>query len=561
MAAEVTSLPLVRQPAAPSPLTADQRYWNSFSSQTLLPAVNSAPITHLSTNSPPLTQSSHASSSHADYIAVTTGPRLQLLSTQTLKTVRTIARTSSPFHSAQVRRDGRIVIAGSDSGTIQAFDTSSRAILRTWNEHKQPVWVTQWHPRDLTCAMSASDDTTVKLWDLPSDTSIWSGFGHSDYVRAGAFIGDGNLIATGSYDQTIKLWDTRIGRGSSPSTADPATGSRGACVMTYSLSSPVEAILPLPGGTTLVGASGPSIVVLDLVAARPLHLLRNHQKTVTSLAIASNGARLLTGALDGHVKAFSTSDWSVVGGKKFPSPILSLSVVGAGPSREDRHVCVGLQNGLLSIRSRLSATAKHAKRARDAEMAALVAGTIDDFDAKKRRVARKAGTAGWAKRLRGRDYTGEGADIVIAAPNASRGSLKASSSSSPWEAALRAGKYPAALDLALGSRDRPVILTCLAALVHRSALRAALDGRTATTVLPVLRFLLRNVGDARYVRLLSDAAMVLLELYGEHLGRGGDLDGLVERLHDEVRAAAETAQMCASTVGMVEMLTAGAGGG
>ena len=39
--------------------------------------------------------------------------------------------------------------------------------------------------------------------------------------------------------------------------------------------------------------------VLDLVAAKPIHLLRNHQKTVTALALASGGRRVVAGGLDG----------------------------------------------------------------------------------------------------------------------------------------------------------------------------------------------------------------------------------------------------------------------
>src|ERR1700742_879600 len=98
MAAEVSSLPLVRLPATASQTTPDQRYWSSFSSQQLFPTPNSTPITYISSNSPALSPSNVSVTPSTNYIAVTTGPRLQLFSPQTLKPVRTIARTSSPFH-------------------------------------------------------------------------------------------------------------------------------------------------------------------------------------------------------------------------------------------------------------------------------------------------------------------------------------------------------------------------------------------------------------------------------------------------------------------------------
>jgi U3 small nucleolar RNA-associated protein 15 len=545
MAAEVTKIPQVRVPAAPSPLTPDQRYWASFSTQQLLPVPNSAPITHLSTNSPALPSSysiTSSLSSPSSYIAVTTGPRLQLLSPQTLKVIRTIARTSSPFHGTDVRRDGRVVLTGSESGSIQAFDTSSRAILKTWTEHKQPVWVTKWHPRDLTTCMSASDDTTVRLWDLPSETSTWTGFGHDDYVRCGSFIGDGNLLVTGSYDQSIRIWDPRV---------SASTGK--SCVMNFALPSPVEAVLALPGGTQLVGASGPSIAVLDLVAARPLHLLQNHQKSVTSLAIASQGKRLLSGALDGHVKVFNTDDWTVVAGFKHASPVLSLAVIGAGLHKDDRHLCVGMQSGLLSIRTRLSGTAKIAAKEKEAEMAAMLAGEVELYDKKKRKADAKKRGAGWDKRIRGKDYTGEGADIVIA--DGGRGSRPKGESA--WEVALRRGRYSVALDKALEAGDSTVVYTCLTALTHRSAVRTALEGRNTLTLTPILRFLLKKISTGRFVRLMTDVALILLDLYGEHLGRSDEFDMMIESLHTEVRQGAEVAQMCLATAGMMELIQAG----
>jgi U3 small nucleolar RNA-associated protein 15 len=330
-------------------------------------------------------------------------------------------------------------------------------------------------------------------------------------------------------------------------------------VLNFKLSAPVEAVLPLPGNTTLVGAAGEKLAVLDLVAGRPLHILRNHQKTITSLAIASGGNRVLSGALDGHVKVFETANWTVVTGFKYPSPVLSLDVVGAGSANEDRHLCVGMQSGLLSIRTRLSGAAKAAKREKEAEMAALAAGKIEEYDRKQGKRRKRQRGQGWDKRIRGKDYTGEGADILISAnTNAERsGRLR---NKSQWERALREGKYDKALDQVLELGDRSAILTLLTALVHRSALRAALSGRNSTSLVPVLKWLDRHVADPRFVKLTSDVAMVLLDIYGEHMGESREVDLALEKLHDEVRRGAEVAQMCWSTMGMLDLLQAGAGG-
>ena len=330
------------------------------------------------------------------------------------------------------------MIAGGDSGAIQAFDTKSRAVLKTWREHRQPVWVTKWHPDSSkpTAAMSASDDKTVRIWDLPSMESTTTFVGHGDYVRTGAWMPGqaSGLIVSGSYDQTVRLWDPRAGPGRA--------------VMCFKHEAPVESVLPLPSGMMVLAAAGSTISVLDLIGARPLELLRNHQKTVTSLSLASNGSRVVSGGLDGHVKVYETMAWNVVSGFKYSSPVLALSVIASGADREDRHLAVGLQSGMLNITTRLSGQQKALAQERKKEMQALVEGRIEEYDRKRARhmsKSKKNRGKGWEKRLRGWDYMGEEADIVI--DGNARGKIR---NRSKWETALRKGQYEKSLDIVLG---------------------------------------------------------------------------------------------------------------
>ncbi|GAB7343410.1 hypothetical protein MBLNU457_1442t1 [Dothideomycetes sp. NU457] len=536
MAAEVQPLQPLRLPSGPAPLTADQRYWKSFRSQQLVPSPQSNPITHISFPQAPLNP---LTTTPSDNFVVTSGSRLQIFSTKTRKPLKTISRIGydDVAHSAEVRRDGRVIVAGGDSGAIQTFDMGSRAILKTWKEHKQPVWTTKWCPTEPTMLMSCSDDKTVRLWDLPSDSSTSTFYGHQDYVRSGCFMPgqSSNLMVTGSYDQTVRLWDTR---------------APGAAVMVFKHAAAIESVLPMPSGTTLLASADNQISVLDLVAARPVQMLRNHQKTVTSLCLASEGSRVVSGGLDGHVKVFETSSWTVVAGFKYPSPVLSVSVVGIGANREDRHLAVGMQSGLLSIRTRLSGQQKVLARERAREMKALEEGRIEEYDKKhgKKRQGDK-------KRLRGRDFTGEGADIVI--EGNPRGKIR---NQSKWESALRKGQYAQAMDLILSSPnfDQQNMLTLITALRHRSALRTALKGRDEASLQPILRWLVKNINNPRHIKLTADVAFLVLDLYAEQMGDSPEVDNLMTQLHRRVRHCTDLAQQATSTQGMLDLLAAGA---
>jgi WD40 repeat protein len=54
---------------------------------------------------------------------------------------------------------------------------------------------------------SGSDDETVKLWDAGTGAVLQTLESHSDTVNAIAVSPDGKLLASGSDDETVKLWD------------------------------------------------------------------------------------------------------------------------------------------------------------------------------------------------------------------------------------------------------------------------------------------------------------------------------------------------------------------
>ena len=529
MAAPVLPLQQVKLPPGPSPRTPEQDYWRTFKSQSIS-STSTNPITHIS--APPLPL--NALTQISDLFAVTTGTRVQLYSVRTRKLVKTISRFDDIAHGAEIRRDGRVMVAGDESGAIQVFDVGSRAILKTWKEHKQPVWTTKFSPTELTTLMSASDDRTVRLWDLPSQESTVTFAGHQDYIRSAAFMpGQATgLLVSGSYDQSVKLWDPRA----------PASA-----VMTFKHAAPVEDVLPMPSGTTVLAAAANQISVLDLVAARPLQILKNHQKTVTSLCLASSNTRVISGGLDGHLKIFETTAWNIVAGSKYPSPILSLHVVSSGVSQDDRHLAVGMQSGNLSIKTRLSGQQKVKERAREKEMQALIAGNIGELDGKKAKKSK-----GRDKRVIAQDFTGEGIDIII------EGREKIPKKPKVWEDLLRKGKYAAALDQVLEPKKNwqqlSEVVTLLTALRHRSATRTALSGRDDVSLQPIFKWVCVHITNPQYVNLCVDIGMLILDLYALHVGESPQIDHLMIRLHKVVRIEVERSQRAWQTEGMLGML-------
>lgn len=98
----------------------------------------------------------------------------------------------------------------------------------------------------------------------------------------------------------------------------------------------------------------------------------------------------------------------------------------------------------------------------------------------------------------------------------------------------------------------------MTALKHRSALRTALKGRDEISLQPVLRWIIKNISDPRIIRLTTDIALIVLDLYAEQLGRSPDVDMLFENLRQRVNVNMEASHVAWSIQGMVEMLMASA---
>ena len=112
----------------------------------------------------------------------------------------------STVRSLAVLEGGRLASA-SDDHTIKIWDVATRACSMTLEGHEGGV--NSLAVLEGGQLASASDDLTIKIWDPANGACVATLEGHEGYVWSLAVL-EGGRLASGSDDRRIKIWDSAI---------------------------------------------------------------------------------------------------------------------------------------------------------------------------------------------------------------------------------------------------------------------------------------------------------------------------------------------------------------
>jgi WD40 repeat protein len=205
--------------------------------------------------------------------------------------------------------DGRILASGDSGGTIRLIDVLTHKRLgRPLRGSSTSIWDLAFSPDGRILA--ANDGTGVRLWDVRTHRRLRLLSAHTDDIGSLAFSPDGRLLASGGRDGAIILWDARGHSGFSqllrpPVAAPPLTYPHAVSSLAFS-----------PDGRLLAsGSNDHTILLWDVRNLYPVAELDDTNR-VRSVAFSQDGRTLASAGWSKTIRL-----WSVRTGKQLGQPL------------------------------------------------------------------------------------------------------------------------------------------------------------------------------------------------------------------------------------------------
>ncbi|XP_076918869.1 WD40 repeat-containing protein HOS15-like isoform X1 [Bidens hawaiensis] len=134
--------------------------------------------------------------------------------------VKTFAGHRGEVNAIKWDPTGSFLASCSDDSTAKIWSLKQDTCLHDLKEHTKEIYTIRWsptgpgtnNPNQQLVLASASFDSTIKLWDVETGSLLHSLVAHGDPVYSVAFSPNGEYLASGSLDKCMHIWSVKEAR-------------------------------------------------------------------------------------------------------------------------------------------------------------------------------------------------------------------------------------------------------------------------------------------------------------------------------------------------------------
>ncbi|MFH8799416.1 trypsin-like peptidase domain-containing protein [Streptomyces sp. NPDC017936] len=205
---------------------------------------------------------------------------------------RRLTGHDQPLQSVAFSPDGRTLATASDDHSVRLWNVATGKPGRTLSGHTAPVYSVAFSPDGRTLA-TGSWDHTARLWNVATGEVQATLKKHTNKVHSVAFSPDGRTLATGSWDHTARLWD--VAGGKALATLKEHTGQ-------------VRSVAFSRDGRSLAtGSADTTARIWDVPTGKSRITLEGHSTWVNSVNFSPDGKTLATASADGTALLWDTT--------------------------------------------------------------------------------------------------------------------------------------------------------------------------------------------------------------------------------------------------------------